>query len=669
MSSTVLEGSLKLALRKLTSMSKPPGVAAPHPPSNPSHPIGQETQDPLSLTSLNVSLQNQPLSTAVWRRQQLILANKFGLNRKHYSNIIGLNGSTTDHRDGALLASGYRAFASSQAPDAEPRFLLGDSVHTLSYAKGIPFGDGLLQLLATRPLYSLDFDTIYSFFDARKTMVSRFFFSILDYLGLCVDLRGTSFGPFNNPFLPLLYLSRKYERLIYDPTEAFGTLDSLLAQCSAHVPFNRDYWAARPVLSYVSKLLVQHLLETVAAEYGAENVRPELLYPNEALTENYEPIYPLLYVLFRLGAYDDFCYILRRYSEGIEGVLVSLGLEFTDLVHSFTTGPQLQRVRSAQMKIRNIVSSPAYRALLGSVTTHDPFLTELLSLFDEFPVEELSCTLQHIFPTEDTCIGRLFEFRHLYRLILARFLSWDSLRRHSIRFTDVANSIPDQHSRAVRTLVAFHEVLCGYMTSAVEALAEDAELLPEAVTLLYFFLGANCYPLTTKGSFPVAEATLKRVADATSDSARRAIPIEVDTDAITAFVLPAHLDTTTTTGVGSILLAFVACHCSLCKPDDAIRLSCLLPVDIQLIFLTTVFSLIAFDKKWLSPQTFRTEVYQLIEPGTAAPVSSSLSRCCSDSATYHLLFLAMLSQFQANEWISSAYQNVLRSHSRGTSSE
>lgn len=661
MSSTVLEGSLKLALRKLACMSKAPGVAAPHRASTPTRPGDQKAQEPLSLTSLNVSLHNPPLSTSVWRRQHLIIANKFGLNRRHYNNVIGDNGSVSDLRDGALLVSGYRAFASSHPPDAEPRFLLGDSVHPLTYSKGIPFGDGLLQLLATRPLYSLDFNTLYAFFDTRRTMVSQFFFPILDYIGLCVDLRNTSFELFTNPFIPLLYLSRKYERLIYDPQESFGTLDSLLSQCSTHVPFNRDYWSARPALSYVSKLLVQHLLETVAAEYGAENVRPELLYPNEALTENYEPIYPLLYVLFRMGAYDDFCYILRRYSEGIEGVLVSLGLEFAELVNSFTDGPQLQRVRNAQTKIRTIVGSPAYRALLGSVTTHDPFLTELLALFDEFPVEELSCTLQHVFSTEKTCIGRLFEFRHLYRLILARFLSWDSPRRHSIRFTDVANSIPDQHARAMRTLVAFHEVLCGYVTSAVEALAEDTELLPEAVTLLYFFLGANCYPLTAKGSFPVGETTLQRIADATGVGARKTIPIEVDTGIITAFVLPTHLDTKSAMGVGSILLAFVTCHCSLSKPDDAIRLSCLLPSDVQLMFLVAVFSLTAFDRKWLSPQVFKDEVYRFLEPGSAVPVSPLINKCCSDPFTYHLLFMAMLSQFQANEWISDAYQNASQS--------
>lgn len=561
------------------------------------------------------------------------------------------------------------------------------------YNKAPSMGSRLLSMIAAcdKSLETVSIDSVYQVFEANSENVSPIYFDILDFIGLCLDskkLRSRSL-PINerifSPDMPILYVTRKFEQLIlrYMPmnTHLFEKIDNMLIQCEGRVTYNRKYWDAYPVISYVSQLTMYTLLDTAIRERNLEEIDSTTLYNSGVMTDNGEPLYPMVYILFRMGQYESLAFLLERYSRGVPDIVSSLCSVFWKLYQGSQCG-DIEAISSEITTIKRLVNSKAYTNLMSSTASAetDLFLSDFLHFFTPYHSHALLDSLQHVSVDVINGFSCVFEFANLFHLSVSMFIYPETpAEQLCIVISDVNFQITQKNISPVRSLIAFHNILTYNFYNAIYVLAAEVDLLPEAVGL-YFLLAIVCrsYHLTmnptvdtseTKNGFVLSDESLRSFAAITD---LYDMPFcEFDENLMTYFANPEHLDTTTAMGMGSILLAFILCHCAHSNYRDVLWFSRILPINSQLIFLATVISFLPFNDNLINQTYFSQEIYPLLQSGTNIDIPKN-NVLMTDYITYpnrlHRLLIFLLGgayKMKGEAAIAFEYYKTSMTHGNG----
>ncbi|ESU38565.1 Hypothetical protein DHA2_150649 [Giardia duodenalis] len=546
-----------------------------------------------------------PASQLSWHMQKKILSKKL---------FSGVEGSS------ALVSSHF-----------------GDS--TTLYNKASSLGGRLLYLMAAcrKPLESVSVDDIYQVFEADAENVSPVYFDILEFVGLCLDSRRlrsrsvTFDESIFSPDMPLLYVTRKFEQVIlkYVPVDSplFERIDGMLDQCEGRVRYDRHYWDAYPAISYVSQLIMYTLLDTAIRERDLEEIDSATLYGSGVMTDNSEPLYPMVYVLFRMGHYESLTFLLERYSIGVPDIVSSVCSTFWKIYQGNQRGDVDVVVRETAA-LKALLNSGGYASLVSSSTSAetDLFLLDFLHFFKPYSTQALLDSLQHVSVEPSKGFDCVFEFSNLFHLSLSMFLYAETPAEHlCITMDDVNFQITQHNMSPIRSLISFHNVLTYNFYNAIYVLAAEVDLLPEAVGL-YFLLAIVCRSYHLNGGnfdvVPAAAVTEMNTGCVVSDTSLKAfagvkdvydMPLcEFDEASMAYFVNPERLDTTTAMGMGSVLLAFLLCHCIHLNHMEMIWISRVLPINAQLMLLATVLPFLPPNESIVSQTYFSQEIYPVL---------------------------------------------------------
>ncbi|EES99799.1 Hypothetical protein GL50581_2983 [Giardia duodenalis ATCC 50581] len=524
----------------------------------------------------------------------------------------------------------------TEAPSALSSSHLGES--TVFYNKAPSLGGRLLYLMAAchKPIESVSIDDVYQVFEADAGNVSPVYFDILEFIGLCLDSRrlrsrSAAIGEYIfSAEMPLLYITRKFEQLIlkHMPTDSplFEEIDTMLDQCEGRVGYDRHYWDAYPAISYVSQLVMYTLLDTAIRERDLEEIDSTTLYGSGVMTDNSEPLYPMAYILFRMGHYESLAFLLERYSVGVPDVVTSVCSSFWRLYQGTQCG-DVDTVSREAAAIKALVGSGSYSGLVSSPASAelDLFLLDFLHFFKPYPTQTLLDSLQHVSVDVTGGFGCVFEFSNLFHLSVSMFLYPEASAEHlCITIDDVNFQLTQQTIPPIRSLISFHNVLTYNFYNAVYVLAAEVDTLPEAVGL-YFLLAIVCRSYRLNGNnFDIA-ADMNTGMDkgsVISDASLKAfaaikdvydMPLcEFSESSMAYFANPEHLDTTTAMGMGSVLFAFLLCHCIHSNHMEIMWSSRVLPINAQLMLLATAISFLPFNEDITNQGYFSQEIYPIL---------------------------------------------------------
>ncbi|EFO62318.1 Hypothetical protein GLP15_4052 [Giardia lamblia P15] len=507
---------------------------------------------------------------------------------------------------------------------------------TVLYNKASSLGGRLLYLMAAcrKPLESVGVDDIYQIFEADAENVSPVYFDILEFIGLCLDSRRlrsrsvTFDEPIFSSDMPLLYITRKFEQVIlrYVSVDSplFEKIDDMLDQCEGRVRYDRHYWDAYPAISYVSQLVMYTLLDTAIRERDLEEINSTTLYGSGVMTDNSEPLYPMVYILFRMGHYESLTFLLERYSIGVPDVVGSVCSTFWKLYQGSQRGDAAVIVHE-MAALKTLLNSGGYASLVSSstATETDLFLLDFLHFFKPYSTQALLDSLQHVSVEAGKGFDCIFEFSNLFHLSLTMFLYPETpVENLCITIDDVNFQITQHNISPIRSLISFHNILTYNFYNAIYVLAAEVDLLPEAIGL-YFLLAIVCRSYYLNGDnldiIPASAVTEMNKRYVVSDTSLKTfagvkdvydMPLcEFDEASMAYFVNPECLDTTTAMGIGSVLFAFLLCHCIHSNHMELIWISRILPINAQLMLLATLLPFLPLNENIMSQVYFSQEIY------------------------------------------------------------